>query len=230
MLVRALCLLLIFVGPYCYAENAQDPWEGFNRKIFAFNDFMDRHIAKPAAKAYQKLTPRAVDQSVTNFFANIDEVLVLVNDVLQWKWREAGTTTGRFLVNSTLGIGGFIDVASHWGWEKSDEDFGQTLGKWGVSSGPYLMLPFFGPSTMRDAATIIPDAYLYPINKADALSGRERWVLTGIRLVDKRADLLAAEKFIIGDRYSFLRDAYLQRKSAEVSDGKVKDDFGNEDF
>ena len=140
--------------------DPRDPFERFNRSSFAFNDALDRAVAKPVAKAYKKVTPRVVRTGVSNFVSNLGTITTVVNDVLQGKMKQAGHDSGRFLLNSTLGLGGLFDPASAAGLERNNEDFGQTLGKWGVKSGPYLMLPLLGPSTVRDTVARLPDLRL----------------------------------------------------------------------
>lgn len=209
-------------------ENDPDPWEGFNRSVFAFNDVLDTYVAKPLAQGYQYVTPEAVDQSVSTFFSNLGDVLVVVNDLGQLKFAQAASDTARFLINSTIGFFGFFDVASHIGLEKHNEDFGQTLGYWGVGSGPYLMLPVLGPSTLRDAGGK-GMGYLSGLSyaKIDHTFAQSAGLFT-IKSIDGRADLIASEGMISGDKYTFIRSFYLQRREYLVNDGVVEDDF--EDF
>ncbi|MEX1032730.1 MAG: VacJ family lipoprotein [Cellvibrionaceae bacterium] len=207
------------------AEVVPDPWEGFNRKIHTFNDVTDRWVLKPVATGYTKITPDPVEQGVSNFFGNLLEVRNIFNDVLQWKWKQAGNDTGRLLINSTLGIGGIFDVARHMKLKKSEgEDFGQTLAAWGVGSGPYLVLPFLGPSSLRDTAGLPVDWVVDPIQEIDHVPTRNS--VRAFSYINLRAELLDAEAFISGDRYVFMREAYLQRRNYLVHDGDVEDDFG----
>ncbi|BFM06598.1 MlaA family lipoprotein [Halioxenophilus aromaticivorans] len=209
-------------------EKNRDPWEGFNRSMYRFNDALDRAILKPAAKGYKFVTPDPVEKGVSNVFSNLGEVSTILNSMLQWKWKSAAHSTGRFVVNSTLGIVGILDVAGHVGLEKRPgEDFGQTLATWGVGSGPFLVLPFFGPSTVRDGFGTVVDWYSDPVTYAD-LHSDTRWAIRGVRLVDQRARLLEVEELMSGDRYSFIRDAYLQNRDYLIKDGQVEDDFGGE--
>lgn len=202
-----------------------DPWEGFNRKMFAFNDTLDRYVAKPVAQGYQAITPTAVDESVTNFFSNLGEVMVIANDLGQLKFGQAASDTTRFLVNSTIGFFGVFDVASHIGLPKHDEDFGQTLGYWGVGTGPYLVLPILGPSNVRDA-TGTGIGWASGLSFTDAVDTTgEKVGLYSAKLVDTRADLLSAESMITGDRYVFLRSLYMQRREFLVNDGVSSDTF-----
>lgn len=209
----------------------KDPWEGFNRKVFTFNDTLDRFFLKPVAKSYRFVTPDFVETGIGNFFNNVGEVPNTFNNALQWKWGKVGTSTGRLLINTTLGIGGLFDVARHAGLPKQDsESFGQTLSYWGVSSGPYVMLPFLGPMTMTDAVAMPLDWLVDPRSYAD--NTRVRYGVTAVSIVHGRASLLDAEKLISGDKYVFIREAYLQRREYLVNDGQVEDDFGSdlEDF
>ncbi len=219
------CLLVI--SPAVVAESDQDPFEGFNRAIFAFNDTADTYVMRPLAKGYQAITPRPVERSISTFFSNLLEVNSAFNSVLQAKFGKAAHHSGRFLINSTLGVAGLFDVAEHMGLERIDgEDFGQTLGVWGVGSGPYLMLPFLGPSTLRDAPSRYLDTFLDPINQVDDV--RTRNTLHGVSLLSTRAELLQAEELISGDPYVFMREVYLQRRAYLISDGELEDDFGDD--
>ena len=204
-----------------------DPWEGFNRQMYRFNDVLDRAILKPAAKGYKAVTPDPVEHGVTNVFANLGEVSTILNSVLQWKWKSAAHSTGRFVVNSTIGLVGILDVAQRVGLEKTDgEDFGQTLATWGVGSGPFVVLPFFGPSTIRDGLGSAVDWYVDPVTHVEDTEAN--YALKALRTVDARARLLEVEELASGDRYSFIRDAYLQRRDYLINDGAVEDDFGGE--
>lgn len=200
-------------------SNPDDPWEGFNRAMFSFNDTLDKYLLKPVAKGYKDYVPTFAQEGVSNFFSNLGEISNLTNNALQGKKNGFVVSTWRFLINSTVGVFGLFDVASHLGLHKFDEDFGQTLGYWGVSSGPYLVLPFFGPSTVRDASGMGVDYMNYDaFNELDPNQDQKigRWALYAVQ---KRASLLSAESLIIGDRYSFIRDVYLQQRQNEVYDG-----------
>ncbi len=208
-------------------ENPVDPWEGFNRSMFAFNDTLDTYFLKPVAKGYRAVTPDPVENSVSNVFDNLGEVRNVLNDLLQGKWAQAGNDSGRFLINSTIGLAGLFDVAGKMGLEKSDgEDFGQTLATWGVGRGPYLVLPFFGPSNVRDGLSRPVDIYSDPITYIDDVPTRN--TITGVGLISSRAGLLQGEDLISGDKYLFIRDAYLQRREFLIKDGEVEDDFGGD--
>lgn len=221
----AVLLLALSVPGYAVEE---DPWEGMNRKVFAFNEFVDKYLFKPIAKSYDWLTPAPIDNGISNVFDNLQDVGIFLNNALQGKFEHAFGDAGRVLVNSTVGVAGIFDVATGFGLEKHEEDFGQTFAVWQVGSGPYLVLPFLGPSTVRDAVGRIPDAYALPQRYLDHVPTRNS--VYGVDLVDTRADLLEHEKLIQGDKYSFVRDAYLQRRAFLISDGEVEDDFTADDL
>ncbi|GMG87297.1 MlaA family lipoprotein [Biformimicrobium ophioploci] len=208
-----------------FAER--DPWERFNRVMFGFNDTFDRWILKPVAKGYQKATPEFVRTGIGNFFSNLFEIRNGVNSALQWKWGEAGRDASRFGINTTFGIVGLFDVATKLGIEAGDgEDFGQTMAVWGLPAGPYLVVPLYGPTTIRDGAGDFVDYYLYPPNYLDNTRTRNQLYL--LRTIDTRADLLSAEELLSGDRYTLLRDAFLQRRDYLIADGEIEDDFGGD--
>lgn len=213
-----------------YAQEEADPWQGFNRAMFAFNDVTDRFLFRPLAKGYVFVTPGFVRKGVDNVIDNVMEVPNVLNDVLQGKGKQAANDTGRFLVNSTVGLAGLFDVAQHMGMKASDgEDFGQTLAVWGVDQGPYIVLPFLGPSTLRDGLAIPVNVYSDPRTYIDHIPTRN--TVTGVSLLNTRANLLDLERHITGDRYTFIRDAYLQRRQFLINDGEVEDDFGlNDEF
>lgn len=209
-------------------EVDADPWEGFNRAVFSFNDTLDRYALKPLAQGYQAVTPDFVETGVGNFFGNLSDVGSIANNLLQGKGDAAGQDLARVVFNSTIGLAGLIDVATPMGLPEHDEDFGQTLGYWGLSSGPYLVLPLLGPSSVRDGIGLIPDSLLDPVGEVDHV--RTRNALYATRIIDTRAELLAAEHLLNGDRYSALRDAYLQRRAFLVNDGEVKANFDDDQF
>lgn len=219
MLLGSLTLL----SATAMASEEDDPWESFNRPIFVFNDTLDTYALKPLAQGYQYVTPDPVEDGVSNVFDNLGDVKNLANDLLQGKFEEAGVDTARVLFNSTIGLLGIFDVASKMDLKRSDEDFGQTLGSWGVGSGPYLMLPFFGPSTVRDAFGKVPDNYVEPYRYVSDVPARNTGY--GLNVVQTRAGLLSSEKLITGDKYTFIRNAYLQSREFAVQDGQVEDDF-----
>ena len=220
-------LLCALVNPAWAGSEDQDPWEGFNRRIFAFNDLVDRVILRPVAVTYQKLTPQPVRRGVGNAFSNIMEVPSAVNGLLQAKPKAAGQDLGRFVINTTLGLAGLFDVATPLGLEGRDqEDFGQTLAVWGVKQGPYLMLPLLGPSTARDLAGMPVDWVLDPSRYIE--NDTIRYSLAGLELIHSRAEFLELEKQVSGDRYLFIRDIYMQRREHLINDGNVEDQFGAE--
>ncbi|TKJ63998.1 hypothetical protein PspCFBP13506_05590 [Pseudomonas sp. CFBP13506] len=213
----------VLLAPFAVQAAEDDPWESINRPIFTFNDTVDTYALKPLAQGYQWVTPQFVEDGIHNFFRNIGDVGNLANNVLQLKPHNAGVDTARLLVNTTFGVLGFIDVGTKMGLQRSDEDFGQTLGYWGVGSGPYVMLPLLGPSTLRDAPSKYVDSYTQPYRYMDDVSMRNS--VMGLNIVDTRASLLDSERLITGDKYTFIRNAYLQNREFKVKDGKVVDDF-----
>ncbi|GAB3469543.1 MlaA family lipoprotein [Azotobacter salinestris] len=221
---RSLVCAGLALLPVMTAVAEEDPWEGVNRAIFRFNDTLDAYFLKPVAKGYQAITPQFLEDGVHNVYRNIGDVGNLANDLLQAKFHDAGVDSSRLLLNSTLGVVGFFDVATKMGLDRNDEDFGQTLGAWGVQSGPYVVLPFFGPSTVRDAGGLVVDSYTKPYPYMDD-DIRTRNIMFGLNVVDTRASLLSAEKLITGDKYVFIRNAYLQNREFKVQDGNVEDDF-----
>lgn len=209
-------------------QVSRDPLEGMNRVIFSFNETADRFVLKPIALGYHYVLPDPVERGIGRMFGNIGEIVNVVNDVLQGKFAQAANDTGRFVVNSTLGLAGFFDVADDFGLEKNaGEDFGQTMAHWGLGEGAYLVLPFFGPSNFRDAPGRVVDSFLNPIGDIDHVPTRNQ--IYGVGVLSTRAGLLDAEELISGDKYTFIRDAYLQRREYLVNDGEVEDDFGGDD-
>lgn len=217
VMVAALAGLL---GGCASSGNPKDPAEGFNRAMFAFNEGLDAAIIKPVAQGYDAVLPDPVRSGVTNFFGNIADFFIGVNNLLQGKPDQAVSDLGRVLVNSTIGILGIFDVATGAGLEKHEEDFGQTFGRWGVGDGAYVVLPFFGPRTVRDTAGLVLDSMADPVADIDHVPTRN--TLLALRVVDTRADLLPADKVIEEaalDKYSYIRDGYLQRRRNLVHDG-----------
>ena len=219
--VAALFLAALLTG--CATTGAgdpKDPWEGFNRGVFSFNEGLDRAVLKPVATGYQKVVPGFAREGVTNFYANLEDVGTSLNNLLQGKFKEGASDAGRVVVNSLLGVLGLWDIATPMGLEKHYEDFGQTLGWWGVPPGPYLVIPLLGPSTARDGpAKIVDPAWYWPI----ALDNdRLYWSLWVLDKVNQRQILLQSEKVLDEaalDRYSFIRDAWWQRRQNQVYDG-----------
>ncbi len=218
--------VLMSISFHQSAQQSSDPFESVNRKVYGFNSLVDSVALKPLAKGYKAVTPDVVEKGVGNFFGNIGDVGTLVNNVLQLKLRDAAVDFSRVVFNSTIGLGGVIDVASGMGLEKHSEDFGQTLGAWGVPAGPYLVMPLFGPSTLRDApASFVPlDAWRYVEHVPT------RNVGYGTRLIDGRARLFQAESLISGDEYLFVREAYLGNREKAVSDGASDEEYNEDDF
>jgi phospholipid-binding lipoprotein MlaA len=210
------------LGGCATSGNPKDPIEGFNRAMFSFNEGLDGVIIKPVAKGYEAVLPQQVRNGVTNFFGNIDDVFIAVNNLLQGKVTEAFSDAGRVVVNSTVGILGIFDLATDMGLEKHEEDFGQTFGRWGVGNGAYVVVPFFGPRTVRDTAGLVLDVAADPVANVDHVPTRN--TLLGVRIVSDRANLLAADKVIEEaalDKYSYMRDAYLQRRRSLIHDGNA---------
>lgn len=205
--------------------QTDDRWNTLNKRSFAFNDFFDKLIVRPVAITYTTFLPRFARQGIGNFFSNIDDINVLVNDLLQLKLDDALSDSGRLLVNTTIGVGGIFDFASDFGLQKHEEDFGQTLGYWGVKPGPYVMLPVFGASNVRDSVGLVLDTLFNPIQYQDNSS--TQLVLFALRETDTRSSLLALDRLIVGDRYLFIREAYVQRRNYLVLDGEVSDGFSD---
>ena len=204
--------------------NPADPLEPFNRGVYNFNEGLDRAVLKPVATAYQNVTPSPVRTGVANFFENLSDAWSFVNNVLQARPAEAADTLFRFTTNTFWGLGGVLDVASDLKIPKHKEDFGQTLGTWGLSSGPYLVLPLFGPSSVRDSAGLLVDRQGSLLSQTNDVGVRNS--LTGLNLVDIRANLLEAGNLLDQaalDKYAFIRDSYLQRRQSLIgtSDGSV---------
>ena len=224
-----ICLLpfalvsLLLVSGCATGKNPKDPLESFNRGVYEFNETIDRYAVKPVAKGYKAVVPVPLRGGVTNFFGNFRDVTTAINNLLQLKVGTGIRDVGRVAVNTTAGLFGVFDVATRIGLEKHEEDFGQTLGFYGVPDGAYLVLPLFGPSTVRDSVGLIGDYFTDP----EFYLVQERpwtWVVFGTRLVNVRANLLEAERVLDQaalDRYAFLRDAYLQRRRNLIRDGNL---------
>jgi phospholipid-binding lipoprotein MlaA len=208
-----------------------DPWAGWNRGAQTFNDNLDKAILKPVAKGYQWITPEFVNDGVTNFFSNINDIGVTINGLLQFKLAQSGMDASRFLINTTAGIGGFIDVAKMIDLPKHNEDFGQTLGFWGVPSGSYLVLPFFGPSSPRDTFGLVGDALLNPVTYVSIFGGAAATAATAgsraLDVTDRRANLMTTEKIVdegAVDRYDFIKNSYEQNRDYLIHDGNPPDE------
>lgn len=205
----------------CATQGNKDPLEPMNRGIYKFNDTVDKAAIKPVAGAYKAVIPSPVRTGVNNFFTNLGTVVTIVNDLLQFKFDKALTDTGRFAINSTFGIAGLIDVASMDGIEKRNEDFGQTLGYWGWKDSAYLVLPFLGPSTLRDTGGLVFDSALIdPLYYVDDIPARNSAI--ALKFVDRRSQYLPASDLLDEaalDPYAFMRDAYMQRRTNQIHDG-----------
>lgn len=227
--LAALLLAALLTGCATTGErDARDPWEGFNRKSFAFNEKLDEVVLKPVATGYQKIVPGFAREGVSNFFDNLEDIGTTLNNFLQGKPKEGASDLGRFVVNTVFGVFGLWDVATPLGLEKHYEDFGQTLGVWGVQSGPYFVIPFLGPSTARDAPAKIVDPSWYYSTWVD--NSTIYWSLWGLDKIRVRANLFQAEGVLQEaalDKYSFIRDAWVQRRRSMVYDGnppRLKED------
>lgn len=203
------------------SRDKRDPLEPLNRGVYAFNDGLDKALVRPVARGYKKAVPTPIQTGVSNFFANAKYPVTLVNNLLQGKFTAALSDTARFTLNTTLGLGGLFDPATDVGLDVNDEDFGQTLGKWGVPPGPYLVLPFLGPYTLRDGFGSLADDFAEP--RAYLEDDSTRWTLWAAEKFERRVRLLEADAVLdrAGDPYTFVRSAYLQRREYLVRDGDV---------
>jgi phospholipid-binding lipoprotein MlaA len=221
--IRTLVLLTAVASTGCastHANNPADPLEPMNRGIYKFNDTLDKAVVKPVARGYKAVMPTVARIMVSNFFSNLDDVVVTVNDLLQFKLVQGFSDGMRFFVNSTVGVFGLIDVASMGDLKKHDEDFGQTLATWGVGNGPYLVLPVLGPSTLRDSVGLYADGYVSPMYQMTDMRARNQAYVT--RGINWRAELLDQEKVLTEamiDPYEFVRDAYLLHRLSQEYDG-----------
>lgn len=226
-LVRSL-LIVLFLTPGAPVRALEDqseidPWEPMNRRIFAFNETLDKYALLPVARGYQFVMPDPAERAVTNFISNVYEFNNIVNSLLQGRPGNALQSAGRFLVNTTVGLAGFLDVATPMGMAPIPADFGQTLYTWGVDSGPYVVLPVFGPRTARSAVGYFVDTYT---SIPAFLDDREyAYLFWAVEAVDLRAQLIKADEIVSGDRYIFVRNAYLQRREYFLTDGNVEDSF-----
>jgi len=213
--------------------SGTDPWKDWNHGAQSFNDSVDKHILKPLAQGYQWVTPEVVDEGVSNFFSNINDIGVTINDLLQFKILQSGLDASRLLVNTTVGVAGVMDVAQMIDLPKHREDFGQTLGFWGVPSGPYLVLPFWGASSPRDTIGLIGDALLNPLTYVSFIGGTAAGAATAgskvVDIADTRADAMTTEKVVEEasseeERYEFVKNAYQQRREYLINDGNTPED------
>ena len=201
-----------------HTDPENDPWEGFNRKVYAFNDGLDK-VVRPIAVGYDKVMPDPFQRGVGNFFRNLDAPVTFVNTLLQGKWTQSADVFGRFLINSTIGLLGFFDVASRMGIPFYNEDLGQTLATWGYQDSRYLLLPFFGPSTLRDGVGRLTDSYYHPVGRA--IHGRNVWGYFIVRGIDQRARYLDQDSELENayDPYVLMRDVWLQNRLYQIHDG-----------
>lgn len=218
--------IILMTGCATTAQNERvakiDPFEPMNRAVFTFNEKADDYVIKPLAEAYKFVLPEFVRTGVTNFFSNINDVLIAANNLLQGKPTDAASDIGRFLINSTIGVLGLFDVATDMGLDKNREDFGQTLGVWGISDGPYVVLPFFGASNIRDTVGLVVDIETDFMINTNKLNSDEKIAINALRVINRRADLLDAGQLLEDaafDKYSFVRDGYLQRRRSQIYDG-----------
>jgi len=233
---KSILLILFLVSSGCATTknqsndfNPEDPYEKSNRKVFEFNSRIDKLFLRPVTDFYDNATPEFAQTSITNFFSNLDDIGISFNNFLQGNIVDSMSDLTRFFINSIFGLGGFFDVASEMGLEKHSEDFGQTLGKWGAKPGPYLMLPFLGPSTTRDAFTFVGDTALAPTLSLD--DSEARLGLISLDLINTYSAFTGIADIESQDQYAFLRDAYLDRRKFEVNDGLSEEDLSqDEDF
>jgi len=216
-------MVVVLPSPVLAEETVSDPFERFNRKVQRFNDVGDKYVINPAAQLYRKVTPGFFRAGVRNFLQNLAYPVTITNQFLQGKFAEGMSDTARFLFNTTIGIGGLIDVATPWGLPHHDEDFGQTFATWGMPPGPYIVFPIWGGVTLRSGLGDIPDTVFYPpthiANDVEQLSLSVLWTLS------RRDELTGAEQLVTGDRYLFIRDAYLQQREYLIADGELDDPF-----
>ena len=227
-LIKKLLIFSVIVVTGCATTQQNervakiDPFEPMNRAVFSFNEAADDYVIKPIAEAYKFVLPEFARTGVTNFFSNINDVLIGANNLLQGKPAETANDIGRFLINSTIGVLGLFDVATDMGLDKNREDFGQTLGVWGVPDGPYVMLPFFGASNVRDTVGLVVDIETDFMVNTNKLNSDEKIAVNALRFINRRADLLDAGQLLEDaafDKYSFVRDGYIQRRRNQIHDG-----------
>ncbi len=223
-LVPPVIMAMVLAAPAIAAPvSYDDPLEGLNRKIFVFNDVLDTYALKPVAQAYHDVAPEPLQSMVDNFFENLGEFRNIASYGLQLKGDDALVSTGRLLINTTFGILGLIDVATPLGLDRRYSDFGLVFAHWGIPSGPYLVLPFLGPATLRSTVGLLPNAYISPVTYYD--DNTNRLLIGAADVVNRRAQLLNAEELIIGERYTFIRDSYLQRREFLITNQQPEDDF-----
>jgi phospholipid-binding lipoprotein MlaA len=217
----AIAALALAAGCASTSDDPRDPFEGFNRGVYRFNETFDEYLAQPVARTYVKVLHQEIRSRIGNFFSNLADPLIGLNNFLQGKFTDGVNDWARFAFNSTIGLLGIHDVASDMGYEKHNEDFGQTFGRWGAGPGPYLVLPILGPSTIRDGIGTGADIWLDPMGEIRPINLRNTLIVT--RGINTRADLLEAGRLLEEaalDKYTFLRDAYLQRRRSLIYDGR----------
>ncbi|MGZ5051187.1 MAG: MlaA family lipoprotein [Methylobacter sp.] len=234
LLMSSLVISSVLAGCASTSEvKEKDPWEGWNRGTQEFNDDLDKSVIKPMAKGYHAITPKFVDDGITNFFSNLNDIGVTLNDFMQLKMSQGSMDAGRFLVNTTAGVAGFVDVATMIDLPKHNEDFGQTLGFWGMPTGNYLVLPLLGPSSPREVVGTIGDALMNPLTYTFVFAGSGAAVSAvnagskSVEVVDTRSDIMPTEKIVDEasvDRYSFIKNAYQQRREYLLHDGNVPEE------
>jgi phospholipid-binding lipoprotein MlaA len=225
------CLALFGCAAAPAKRDPRDPFERLNRTTFKFNDSFDRHVYRPVARGYQKVVPHVVRTGISNFLDNLSYTVTIANDLLQLKFKAFGMDTGRLVMNTTLGVGGLLDPASAAGLQKNDQDLGLTFARWGAKSpGPYLVVPFLGPSDVRDGIGRIGDIWLDPRHYIK--NNAATWSLWGVDVIDIRYRLLSTDQYLDSayDRYAFLRNAYLQRRQFLVSQGENPDQQDQEQY
>lgn len=222
-----LLVVVAVLGAPLAAMANDDPFEPINRAVFDFNDGADRYVLRPVAKGYDAVTPTFFKAGVNNFFNNFLDVNAALNALLQGRFEYARDNTGRVVINTTLGFFGMFDVATDMGIPQYQTDFGHTLAIWGAPRGPYVMLPLLGPNTVRGTVAVAFDGYVSPTGQLR--QDEAEWGLRALNLIDLRASLLDGDQLITGDRYLFVRDAFLQRRDALVNDGQAVDNFSEFD-
>ena len=228
-LILPLVVLVFSLASATAEAETKDPLEPVNRAVFKVNNTADKWVVKPVAKAYRGIMPDFAERGVRHFFSNLGEVRNTVHNLLQGKGKRALRSTGRFAINSTVGVAGLFDVATKLGIDQAREDLGQTLGTWGLGSGPYLVLPLLGPSSLRDSTGLVVDPFLSPETYVN-MDLETRLALFGLNKLQQRADLLDSEALLTGDTYTLIREAYLSKREFDIHDGKVEgDSFTDED-
>ena len=223
--IRIVAIIALLSGCATTSEDVNDPYENVNRAIYSFNDTVDNVILRPVAASYSAVVPDPIERGVSNFFSNLNEITTIINDLLQFKVAQTFDDIGRFALNTTVGFAGIFDVAAHAGHKKNNEDFGQTLGVWGIKPGAYVVLPFLGPRTIRDSFGLTVDNYTSLPPHIRDTGTRDK--MLGLQIIDSRANLLGVKKVLDAaalDEYIYVRDAYLQRRQNLVYDGNAPEE------